>query len=188
MDCCGQAGIEGMLRRMRRLLFACCLVFGVWGCAKDEPPPPAPQVPHAAPAEAESSDEAREPESKAAEEPGAPPAPATDLPRSTGDTPPKTQGGLAQEKPKEDPGFSDVESAEKAFKAADQQLTQLLGASATALSDGDARCDRACQAFASLERAADGICRLAGESDQRCSRARSRVKDHAGRLKACECK
>lgn len=175
-----------MLRGMRRQLFACCLVSSVWGCAKDEPPPPPPQVPQAAPAEAEPSDEARDPE--AAEEPEAPPPPAADLPNSTGSTAPKTQGGLEQAKPKEDSGFTDLASAEKAFKAADQQLSQLLGTSATALSDGDPRCDRACQAFASLERAADGICRLAGESDQRCSKARSRVKDHAGRLKACDCK
>lgn len=172
---------------MQRQLIACCLACLAWGCAKkDEPPPPTP----AAPAQAEPSDEERRPPSKAAEEQAAPEAPAggVDLPKSTNGAAPAPQGGLKQDKAKEEPAFTDLASAEKAFKAADLELVELLGSGATALSDSDARCDRACQAFGSLERAADGICRLAGESDQRCSKARDRVKDHSARLKACACK
>ncbi len=171
-----------------RQLIVCCLAVLPWGCAKDEPPPPTPQAPQAAPAQAEPSDEAEKLPSSAAEEPEATGVPGAGLPKSTGNAEPKPQDGLKQDKRKSGAAFKDLASAEQAFKAADLELVQLFGSSATALSEGDGRCERACQAFSSLERAADGICRLAGDSDQRCSKARSRVKEHAGRLKACECK
>ncbi|MCA9645198.1 MAG: hypothetical protein H6718_10010 [Polyangiaceae bacterium] len=169
---------------MRRQLTACCLVCFAWGCAKDEPPP----APPVAPAQAEPSDEDQRPE-KAAEEQEAPEAPAAgaDLPKSTNGATATPQGGLKQDKRKEEPQFTDLKSAEKALIAADLELVDLLKG-ATALSDSDARCERACRAFASLERAAEGVCRLAGESDDKCSHARARVKVHSERLKACDCK
>lgn len=65
--------------------------------------------------------------------------------------------------------------------------------------DGDAReddapaaqaapdCRAACQAFASLERAVEAICRLAGDPSERCERAR-RVRDEkSAQVAACEC-
>ena len=47
-----------------------------------------------------------------------------------------------------------------------------------AQSEGDRRvhrCSRACKALASMERAADGLCELAGDGDERCQSARVRV-------------
>lgn len=52
---------------------------------------------------------------------------------------------------------------------------------------GDPRCANACKAFASLRRAADAVCRLAGDSNARCSRAREIVKDSEERVKSCSC-
>jgi hypothetical protein len=41
---------------------------------------------------------------------------------------------------------------------------------------GQSRCDRACRALASMQRSADRLCSLAGESDQRCDNVRHRVR------------
>lgn len=48
-------------------------------------------------------------------------------------------------------------------------------------------CVVACRAFASMKRAADGICEIAGESDARCTQARKRVGDAAELLKKAGC-
>ncbi|MEZ4229936.1 MAG: hypothetical protein R3B89_12240 [Polyangiaceae bacterium] len=172
-----------------RELVLCCVVCVACACAKKDEPPRPSQAPQSAPAQAapgdqEPSDEEQRPESKAAEEPE---APGAGLPKSTRTPAPATGGELKQEKAKDAASFTDLASAERAFKTADLELTQLFGAAATALSEGDGRCTRACQAFASLQRAADGICRLAGDTDQRCTKARGRVKEHAARLQACSC-
>jgi hypothetical protein len=53
--------------------------------------------------------------------------------------------------------------------------------------DVTARCETACRAFASLERAASAVCRLAGDADERCARARRLVGDNAQRVAACGC-
>jgi hypothetical protein len=55
------------------------------------------------------------------------------------------------------------------------------------LTQGDPRCERACKAFSSLRRAADGVCRLAGDGDARCVRARGIVKDNEARVATCKC-
>ena len=49
------------------------------------------------------------------------------------------------------------------------------------------RCELACKAFSSLGRAADAVCRLAGEQDARCARARSSVDDNRRRVASCGC-
>jgi|RhiMethySRZTD1v2_1073278.scaffolds.fasta_scaffold05021_9 hypothetical protein len=50
------------------------------------------------------------------------------------------------------------------------------------------RCHSLCQAFSSLARAADAVCRLAGEADDRCTRARTSVRTHFQRVASCRCK
>lgn len=49
-------------------------------------------------------------------------------------------------------------------------------------------CQTACRAFASLERAADSVCRLAGPADGRCTRAREIVTTSAPRVASCGCR
>jgi len=51
----------------------------------------------------------------------------------------------------------------------------------------ESRCESACKALISLKRAADGVCRLAGDSDARCTRAREIVKSSETRLAMCKC-
>jgi hypothetical protein len=48
-------------------------------------------------------------------------------------------------------------------------------------------CSGLCRAFGSLSRAADAICRLAGEADERCTRARSSVRSNFQRVSVCRC-
>ena len=52
---------------------------------------------------------------------------------------------------------------------------------------GAERCSGLCRAFGSLSRAADAICRLAGEADERCTRARASVRDNFQRIAVCRC-
>jgi hypothetical protein len=49
------------------------------------------------------------------------------------------------------------------------------------------RCETACKAFLSLERAAAAICRLGGEADARCTRAKSTVEKNRQRISECAC-
>jgi hypothetical protein len=49
-------------------------------------------------------------------------------------------------------------------------------------------CQLACRAFASLERAADSVCRLAGPRDDRCTRAREIVTANTPRVASCGCR
>lgn len=48
-------------------------------------------------------------------------------------------------------------------------------------------CETACRAFASLERASNAVCRLDGESGQRCERARQIREGAARRVASCGC-
>lgn len=56
----------------------------------------------------------------------------------------------------------------------------------TARAEG-ASCDTACKAFDSLRRAADAICRLAGDDDARCARGKKVVGDNEKRVSSCGC-
>jgi hypothetical protein len=49
------------------------------------------------------------------------------------------------------------------------------------------RCPNMCRAFGSLSRAAEAICRLAGEADERCTRARGSVRANFQRIAGCRC-
>lgn len=48
-------------------------------------------------------------------------------------------------------------------------------------------CTEACRALASMRRAAETICRLAGPEDARCQGARRRVQEGEGRASPCGC-
>jgi hypothetical protein len=98
----------------------------------------------------------------------------------------KKRDELKNEKQK---AFSTVEEAEAALAQAKTELDTLLSPAgkAVALSSGDARCDKACKAFSSLQRAADGVCRLAGDDTPRCSKARGTVNENEKRVASCGC-
>ena len=51
----------------------------------------------------------------------------------------------------------------------------------------DGECGNACKAMASMRRAVEAICRMAGESDPRCTDARKTLTDSASRVGACGC-
>jgi hypothetical protein len=55
------------------------------------------------------------------------------------------------------------------------------------LAKGNASCANACRAFASLQRAANAVCRLTSEADAKCVRARTVVKENETRLSVCAC-
>jgi hypothetical protein len=54
-------------------------------------------------------------------------------------------------------------------------------------SDAGNDCELACRAFASMRRAADRICAIAGEADARCERARQRVEEAEQRITQARC-
>ncbi len=49
-------------------------------------------------------------------------------------------------------------------------------------------CDLACRALASMRRAADGICGITGDSDQRCRNAQERVAEARSRVEGAGCR
>jgi hypothetical protein len=127
---------------------------------------------------------------ESAAEPG---AAATSPPTSLEEKAEQAKPGLAQA----EPAPATIPEAEKAFSEAQGQLEKLIGPVAAKpvagaeppapLAQGDARCPRACKAFDSLRRAGDAICRLAGDKDARCSRARGVIKQSQTRVTACGC-
>jgi hypothetical protein len=106
--------------------------------------------------------------------------------------------------------FSSVEQAEAELRRAREALEVALAppppaSPATGSSGAEARppagtppeprpekkaespCETACRALASLERAAAAVCRLAGEADARCTRAKQTVAESSRRVAACGC-
>lgn len=121
-------------------------------------------------------------------QPGAQPLPPTPTVESQGGASPKKKSAL----PEREAEASSVQEAEKALDEAAANLSKLLGSGraagdATRLSAGDPRCPEACKAMGSLRRAAAAVCRLAGDATERCSRAKSIVKDNELRVAACKC-
>jgi hypothetical protein len=126
------------------------------------------------------------------------------LPETQPATEPRT--GLDKD---EDEVFASVEDAQSALARAQAELDGLTlsaparrrpatasagastppapKASEAPLTKADTRCESACKAFASLRRAADGVCRLTSESDARCTKARAIVKQSESRVAACGC-
>lgn len=110
------------------------------------------------------------------------------------------EGEAATDEPglkKAEPEPQTLAEAEALFKSSSADLEKLVGplkadkatggTAPAPLASGDARCPKACKAFASLERAGDAICRLAGDKDARCTRARDVIKQNATRVAACGC-
>lgn len=128
--------------------------------------------------------------------PAAPPVaaePADEAPSSIADGEEEPRaGGLPDQR-----DFSTLSEAETAFEQSKKELEQLVGRldadkaiggrAPTPLASGDARCPRACKAFESLKRAGDAICRIAGATDSRCTKASDLVKQSATRVAACGC-
>ncbi len=144
----------------------------------------------AAPAAAPAAEQVAQSEDEK-DTPGAPP-PVAAAPASPGDNEAPTSAKPKKKAEGKKDGLerelSSLPEAEAALNKANTRLTKLLGgAKAQALASGDKRCDQACLAFASLKRAADAICRLAGDTDARCSRAKRIVDDNEAKVKACSC-
>jgi hypothetical protein len=186
------------------------VVLGVWlacGCGggmPSETEAPAPAANQAAPEpeaapEKEAAPAGEQPSTMAPAAPGPPPqAPA-------GAAPPPSSAAEAAD---EGEALQTVEQAQALLARAEQELQSLFGhgaqrkeraagapspASAPAAARPPARsrprspCASACRAFASLDRAAGAVCRLAGESDARCLRAKQSVKENAQRVASCDC-
>jgi hypothetical protein len=85
-----------------------------------------------------------------------------------------------------------AEDAEGALARAESDLDASLGPSgrsgasrAEELKESpDARCDTACRAFSSMERAAGHLCSIAGDANARCVAARARVQRASERVRA----
>jgi hypothetical protein len=61
------------------------------------------------------------------------------------------------------------------------------GATPTTESPPPSRCGNACGAMSSMRRAVDAICRMAGETDARCTDARRTLKDSETKVAGCGC-
>ena len=117
---------------------------------------------------------------------------------------PGATGGMLAPETKTDESFASLEDAEKALEKAKDELgayavtekkpkgsvappAKPAHAAARPLIDADPRCENVCKAFASLERAAKGVCRLTKDDDARCVRAKSIVEENRARIAACKC-
>lgn len=160
-------------------------VLGFAACKKSEAPaaseaPKSQAVPAAEQAPAPSAAPAAAPE----------PAPPPTVGSTQGTEEPKkdqSRAGLTAEP-------TTVAEAEKALDQAVLDLNQLAGAkggkgagAATPLAAGDSRCPEACKAMDSLRRAAAAVCRLAGDGNGRCTRAKNIVKESESRVAVCKC-
>lgn len=184
-------------------LIALTLLFG--GCAAQAPRPAPAATPAQPPAQSEQPEAQTVAPTPAA--PGAGQAApgsanreyrAEEGPNSLSDGDKKTKA----------PEFSSVSDAEAALLRANQRLVvlyapakaaQMAGGAAssgtkptlrtsTAAADEESRCDTACKAFASLKRAADAVCRLAGDDDARCDHAKKLVNENGRRVAQCGCR
>jgi hypothetical protein len=162
-------------------LALCAIAFLLAGCKKSEDAPQANAPPSSVPAHESTVD----PATPAQPGYGQAPAPTTGgLPSAT-TTPSEDEPTL--EKPVE---YQTIEEAETALSGAKTELDKLLtkpGGGADRLATDDARCENACKAFASMKRAADAVCRLAGDPDARCKKARTLVKSSEARVAVCKC-
>lgn len=107
------------------------------------------------------------------------------------------QTGTASPPPKEpwvaQPERRDPTSAAEALDILEEDEAMLLAAlddtkQATALArDPSGACRRVCVAIASMRRSVDAVCRLAGDDDDRCARARSTLDRSEGRVQDAGC-
>ena len=182
------------------------------GCAAQAPRPAPATSPAAAPAAPAGQQQQLEEQTVA---PGAAPAgqaapssESQDL-RNNEKAPTSLTTG---EKKTKGPAFSNLADAEAALARENQKLVAMYappamggatrktgagskpsaarGQSSTApaaAADKESRCATACKAFASLQRAADAVCRLAGEDDARCDHAKKVVTENGRRVAECGC-
>jgi hypothetical protein len=110
----------------------------------------------------------------------------------------------------EPPPFRTVEEAERALRDADRELSEAAArpedtakSPPTGIAESrnerktaeqerrevhpSSPCETSCRALASMKRAADAICRMAGEGDARCGDARKKVEASTARVAACGC-
>jgi hypothetical protein len=81
-----------------------------------------------------------------------------------------------------------TESAPGAAGAATQSTEGPTAPSATRLADErQHRCGNACGAMISMRHAVDAICRMAGDTDARCTDARRTLKDSETKVAGCGC-
>jgi hypothetical protein len=168
------------MRKLRPVIVLASLAsLAIASCKKSEDAPDA-NAPSATPAPAKD-------ESEAPSTPAAPAEPHSEQPAvKSGSEPPAEGTGSPLDKNE----YKNVGEAESALASAKSELDQLLqkpGGGADRLSVGDSRCENACKALASMKRAADAVCRLAGDGDTRCKKARTLVKDSEGRVSVCKC-
>ena len=174
---------------MRRLLVG---AFGAWlggavlvGCGSDpNEPSKAPQhQPHAPQGH---------PNAPQYGQPGYPPPPPAD----GNTTPPQHGAGDSGDvapnemdpvvpKAREDRRFQNVDDARTAMAESERELDKLLEG-AVGLSGGD-RCTRLCKALGSMRRAVNSVCELAGDEDERCVTARSRLENSERRVTDAGC-
>lgn len=192
-----------MIHRSRTSLLIAAFALSLAGCAKQAAAPapastPAPPLP------------AQKPRAPA---PAAPPA-GQSAPSSQNQQFRAPQGGpsslsAGEKKKAAAPEFNNVADAEAALARANRELVALYqprgggatqqrattskstrGAApraASPMADNESRCATACKAFASLQRAADAVCRLAGEDDARCAHAKKLVDENSRRVAQCGC-
>jgi len=173
------------------------LLLGGWafGCGASAPPPQAPAA-EAVPAEAPAAEE-----SQSLPAPAPPPEPAPALAPAPAASEPARGNALE--------GEDELARAEQELAAADRELSAANAASKPAKSEqhdsspgrgagaGAAKpkssassqnaCATTCKAFASLLRARDSICRIAGDDGERCTRANEIVERHTPRSTSCGC-
>lgn len=198
-----------MPSRSRLFLLPITFALLLAGCAAParKPAPAATPAPALAPTRAPAGNERNE---QTAQPPAPPagqaaPSSANQQFRAAGKAPSSLSGG---EKKTKALAFKSVSDAEAALARANKQLVALytpadtVGArggaasqpaqanqrTTTATADKESRCATACKAFASLKRAADAVCRLAGDDDARCDHARKLVEKNGRRVAECGCR
>lgn len=169
-------------------LVALALALFSNGCKKSEDAPQANAPPSSMPADESAAADpgAAQPGYGAAPAPVTPPATPTTGSLPSGGAQPETKTE-ALDKPVE---YKTIEEAESALSSGKAELDKLLtkaGGGADRLQTDDARCENACKAFSSMKRAADAVCRLAGDPDARCKKARTLVKGSESRVAVCKC-
>ena len=101
--------------------------------------------------------------------------------------------------------FADVGQAEALLSLASGTLDELFGPKdvdrdgtesdharqakpkASKKAGGDTPCVTACKAIASMRRAAQAVCRLAGDDTERCKKAQTLLDESEKRVAACQC-
>jgi hypothetical protein len=126
--------------------------------------------------------------------PGEAASPPSQTPEQPAGEQPAPNGGAAAPtslEGDEGPALTTIEAAEAEFARVERQLDGLWAEGerpeAKGSDDLALRCETACKAFLSLERAAVAICRLGGDADSRCTLARRTVEKNRQRISECAC-